>query len=197
MYDELLKRVFDVTVAVTLLVFLIPVFCVLWLAVKLDSQGPFIFATTRIGKNTERFTIYKVRTMQEAAGLDANDENTPYVTTAERDPRITRVGFFLRKYHLDELPQIINVLIGDMSLVGVRPDAPSQVEDYEPYVWIDRHLCRPGLTGLSQIHSGKPGFDLGRRNKYDLHYVRTKGKLRLDSYFLYRTFFKAIKGSSF
>ena len=134
--------------------------------------------------------------MYERAGVIANDEMQPYITTSENDERITKAGAILRKFHLDELPQFVNVIIGDMSIVGVRPDAPSQIDDYKKYVWVNRHLMRPGITGLSQIHSGDLDFDFSLRNKYDLYYVKSKKKLRLDLYILWRTVLKVMRGNS-
>ena len=134
--------------------------------------------------------------MYEWAGVIANDEMQPYITTSENDERITKAGAILRKFHLDELPQFVNVIIGDMSIVGVRPDAPSQIDDYKQYVWVNRHLMRPGITGLSQIHSGDLDFDFSSRNKYDLYYVKSKKKLRLDLYILWRTVLKVMRGNS-
>jgi lipopolysaccharide/colanic/teichoic acid biosynthesis glycosyltransferase len=196
MYEFIFKRIFDVIVSVILVVFLAPIFLVLFILVKCDSPGPFIFATVRIGRDSERFVIYKIRTMYESAGVIANDEMQPYITTAENDERITKAGAILRKFHLDELPQFVNVIIGDMSIVGVRPDAPSQIDDYKKYVWVNRHLMRPGITGLSQVHSGDLDFDFSSRNKYDLYYVKSKKKLRLDLYILWRTVLKIMRGNS-
>jgi len=196
MYEFIFKRFFDVIISVTLVVLLAPIFLVLFILVKCDSPGPFIFSTARIGRDSERFVIYKIRTMYERAGVIANDEMQPYITTSENDERITKAGAILRKFHLDELPQFVNVIIGDMSIVGVRPDAPSQIDDYKQYVWVNRHLMRPGITGLSQIHSGDLDFDFSSRNKYDLYYVKSKKKLRLDLYILWRTVLKVMRGNS-
>ena len=104
-----------------------------------------------------------------------------------------RVGKILRKSHLDELPQLINVIKGDMSFIGVRPDAPSQSTDYDEDVWRKRHLMRPGITGLSQIHSGKAHFNASSRCKYDLFYVRCNGKFLLDGYIALKTILKLLK----
>ena len=135
--------------------------------------------------------------MTNEAGILTNDKTKKYITTFENDVRITKLGAKLRKYHLDEIPQFINVLKGDMSVVGVRPDAPSQKSDYRAYVWVNRHLFKPGITGLSQIHSNDANFDFSIRNKYDLFYSKSKNKLRLDLFILIATFLKVIKGSSF
>ncbi|MDB3979069.1 sugar transferase [Pseudomonadales bacterium] len=196
MYDRFFKRVSDFVISVILLVLVSPILLVLVILVKSDSPGPFIFSTTRIGRNSQKFIIYKIRTMRESAGIAANDERQPYITTMENDERITKIGSILRRFHLDELPQLINVMLGDMSIVGVRPDAPTQIDDYKDYVWTNRHLMRPGITGLSQIHSSDLGFDFSSRNKYDLYYVKRKKKFWLDLYILWKTVLKIIRGNS-
>tara|TARA_B100000787_G_C16198231_1_gene302630 strand:- start:2042 stop:2635 length:594 start_codon:yes stop_codon:yes gene_type:complete len=197
MYRFVFKRLLDFIVSFILLVILTPFLGILFVLVKLDSPGPFIFSTPRIGRGCQTFIFYKIRTMNQIAGINANDKTKPYVTTSENDKRITKIGVVLRKFHLDELPQLINVLIGDMSLIGVRPDAPSQISDYKKRFWVNRHLIRPGITGLSQIHSGDPNFSFSLRNKYDLFYVKSKQGLSLDLHIVYRTVLKVTKGDSF
>lgn len=190
MYDEFLKRILDCTLAAILLLTLIPLFMFLFICVKLDSRGPFLFRQKRIGRDLKEFTIYKIRTMDKKSGDDANDPSTPYITTKKNDPRITRLGKYLRSSHMDELPQIYNVFIGEMSFIGVRPDAPSQVSDYSYNTWLKRNLYRPGITGLSQIHSSDPNFNASRRRKYDLAYVCSKNKFLLDLCILFKTLIK-------
>ena len=197
MYEAIFKRVFDVFAAITLLICAAPLLIVLYPLVKFDSPGPFIFSTKRVGRHMKLFTFYKIRTMEESAGIIANDESQPYVTTAANDVRITHIGRTLRKFHLDELPQLVNVLIGDMSLIGVRPDAPSQQGDYKSYVWKNRHLARPGITGLAQVHSGDLDFCFALRNKYDLYYAVSRDKFVLDVFIVWQTILKVLKGDSF
>lgn len=197
MYNFFLKRVIDILLSFTLFVSLIPVFIILLVFVKLDSTGPFLFVQARVGRHQKAFNIYKIRTMDAETSVRSNDVSQEYITTSKNDLRITRIGLILRKFHLDELPQLVNVIVGDMSLVGVRPDAPSQIKDYEPCDWAKRHLLRPGITGLSQIHSTDSDYDFSVRNKYDLSYVRSERKFWLDMSIFYKTFLKIFRGSSF
>ena len=190
LYSLYLKRFIDLILALISLVLLAPLFDLLFIVIKLDSRGPFLFIQVRIGRNQKKFKIYKIRTMEAKAGVRANDPKQTYITTQKKDPRITRAGLFLRKTHLDELPQLINVLLGHMSLIGVRPDAPSQMNQYNKDVWQKRHLFRPGITGLSQVHSANSNFNFSARQKYDLHYVKSNRKFLLDLYIFYKTFLK-------
>ena len=197
MYDYFFKRIVDVMISLVALVLLTPVFFVLFLLIKLDTTGPFLFSQVRIGRHRKEFIIYKLRTMDSAACVQSNDKTQTYVTTFENDPRITTIGLILRRFHIDELPQLINVLRGEMSLVGVRPDAPSQSTEYKNYVWVNRHLMRPGITGLSQVHANDLDFDFSLRNKYDLFYTKSKRKFKLDIYIIFRTVLKFFRGTSF
>jgi lipopolysaccharide/colanic/teichoic acid biosynthesis glycosyltransferase len=138
-----LKRVFDVVVAGSALVASAPVLAVAAAAIKLDSPGPVLFAQTRVGKDKRPIRTLKLRTMTNAAG------SGPQIT-ADRDPRITRVGRWLRKAKLDELPQLWNVIRGDMALVGPRPEVPRYVELYRPE-WQPLLEVRPGLTDLASL----------------------------------------------
>ena len=187
MYSLYLKRFMDLTAALILLVLLAPIFFLLFIIVKLDSQGPFFFIQVRVGRSLKEFKIYKIRTMDSKASVRANDPTQTYITTQKNDARITRVGHYLRKAHLDELPQLINVVLGQMSFIGVRPDAPSQINDYTNAAWRKRHICRPGITGLSQVHSADPNFNFSSRQKYDLLYVKSNQKFLLDIYITYKT----------
>ena len=197
MYDYFFKRIVDVIISLIALVLLSPIFFVLFFLIKLDTTGPFIFSQVRIGRHRKEFIIYKLRTMDSAACVQSNDKTQTYVTTFENDPRITTIGLILRRFHIDELPQLINVLRGEMSLVGVRPDAPSQSTEYKNYVWVNRHLMRPGITGLSQVHANDLDFDFSLRNKYDLFYTKSKRKFKLDIYIIFRTVLKFFRGTSF
>jgi lipopolysaccharide/colanic/teichoic acid biosynthesis glycosyltransferase len=196
MYENYFKRLLDIILSINALFFLSPLLLIVFFIVKTDSKGPFLFKQIRIGKNLKKFTIYKVRTMSEKAGIDANNEKLEYITTSVNDPRITKPGIKLRKYHIDEIPQFFNVLKGDMSIIGPRPDAPSQEKDYSQDFWIQRHSIRPGITGLSQIKSSFFNSQK-RRNKYDFFYSICKHKLKLDVYIYIETFLKIKRGSSF
>lgn len=153
-------------------------------AIKLDSPGPVIFAQQRIGQGGRPFTVYKFRTMH----LNANPYDVKPLT--DQDERITRVGRWLRRTSLDEWPQFINVLKGEMSMVGPRPEQPFLVERYQP--WQQRRLVvKPGLTGWWQVN-GRP-HPMSEHVEYDLYYVDHQS-LRLDLMILVRTFGAIISG---
>lgn len=160
------------------------------LAIKLDSPGPVVFSQIRIGKNGRRFKIYKFRSMymdaeQRKKELEAQNEMQGLMFKMEDDPRVTKVGRFLRKTSIDELPQFLNVLRGDMSLVGTRPPTEDEFSQYTPYY--RRRLCMtPGLTGLWQV-SGRSNIDnFDDVVKYDLHYI-DHWSLSLDIKILFQT----------
>lgn len=166
------KRVTDVVIASALLIAAAPAMLLIAIAIKLDSRGRVLFRQDRHGLGGERIVIYKFRTMYV-------EENGPHIRQATRgDPRVTRVGRFLRRTSLDELPQLINVLQGRMSLVGPRPHAVAHNEEYRKLIsgYMVRHKVTPGITGLAQV-SGYRGEtatldDMRRRVQYDLEYLR-------------------------
>ncbi|MGE0755305.1 MAG: sugar transferase [Alphaproteobacteria bacterium] len=164
-----MKRVFDVVVAISILMLLWPLFLVLWLLVLLTSPGGGFYKHPRVGRHCKIFTLYKFRSMVQGA-------DTQGYQTQAGDARITPVGKFLRKTSLDELPQLWNVLAGDMSLVGPRPDTPMQEKDYTPEQWHRRHSVRPGITGLAQVN-GRSNMSMEDRLAWDLQYVETHGFL--------------------
>ena len=142
--SSMLKRAFDLVGALLALIALSPVFLITAILIKLDSPGPVLYVAERIGRDGKPFKMYKFRTMvTDAARLG------PAITYSD-DPRITRMGRFLRRTHIDEWPQFLNVLRGDMSFVGPRPEAPTYVEHYTPQ---QREVlkARPGMTGLAQV----------------------------------------------
>ena len=138
------KRLFDLVLAVTSLILLSPVLLVVSLAIKLDSRGSVLYRAERVGQGGKRFCMWKFRTMV------AHADRVGPALTAGRDPRVTRVGRVLRRWKLDEIPQLLNVLRGEMSIVGPRPEAPCYVERYTPG---QRRVldAKPGITGLTQI----------------------------------------------
>ncbi len=187
--SALLKRTFDITVCLLLLPFVLPLMAIVSLAIRLDSKGGVLFRQTRVGQHNKHFTCFKFRSMRIDAEeikkkLMAQNEADGPVFKMKRDPRITRVGRFIRKSSLDELPQFFNVLFGDMSLVGPRPAIPSEVEQYTPYQ-MHRLAVVPGLTGLQQV-SGRSDLDFDQWVEYDLQYSREKG-LAKDIEILLRT----------
>lgn len=162
-----MKRTIDVFLALVAVVALSPVLALVALAVVLESGTPALFRQTRVGLGGRQFAMFKFRSMVRNA-----DAIGPYYTTDE-DPRITRVGRFIRRTSLDELPQLFNVLNGDMSLVGPRPDVPAQRPLYTEQEWAARCSVRPGITGLAQAlvrSDAKPG----ERLDLDLRYVRER-----------------------
>jgi exopolysaccharide biosynthesis polyprenyl glycosylphosphotransferase len=190
-----LKRLLDLACSAVALVVLAPVFAVIALVLKVTSGGPVMFAQDRIGKGGRRFRFYKFRTMVEGAEarkaeLEHLNEMSGPVFKIARDPRVTRVGAWLRKSSLDELPQFWNVLKGDMSLVGPRPPIPDEVERYTKRQ-AQRLAVTPGLTGLWQV-SGRStisGFDAWV--EIDLRYVN-EWSLWLDLRILAKTPFVVI-----
>ncbi|MCX7798856.1 MAG: sugar transferase [Fimbriimonadales bacterium] len=149
------KRALDIVVSGALLLILFPLFAVLALLVKLSSPGPVFYCCERVGKDGRRFKFVKFRSMyvdaeQRLAELIARNEKDGPIFKITNDPRVTRVGRWLRKYSLDELPQLIHVFTGHMSLVGPRPPLPREVEQYDDYAW-ERLTVKPGLTCYWQI----------------------------------------------
>jgi lipopolysaccharide/colanic/teichoic acid biosynthesis glycosyltransferase len=165
------KPAIEFTAALALSVFALPVVLVAALVVKLTSRGPAFYSQTRVGKGGRLFLLYKIRSMahncEKASGAQWSKPG---------DPRITRVGAFLRKTHVDELPQLLNVLMGDMSLVGPRPERPEFIPALEQAIphYCDRLAVRPGVTGLAQVQL-PPDTDMSsvrRKLACDLYYIR-------------------------
>jgi exopolysaccharide biosynthesis polyprenyl glycosylphosphotransferase len=173
-WRQVAKRSFDVAIAGTALVLLSPVLAVVAAAVRLDSRGPALFRQERVGKDGERFDVVKFRTMvvdaeeRLQALIDANEADGP-LFKMRNDPRITRIGGFLRRSSLDELPQLWNVLRGDMSLVGPRPALPSEVDQW-PTNLHQRLRVKPGITGMWQVH-GRSSASFDEYERLDLYYV--------------------------
>jgi exopolysaccharide biosynthesis polyprenyl glycosylphosphotransferase len=169
-----LKRTMDILLSSFGLLLLSPIFAVISVLIKWESRGPVIFKQERIGRHGKPFTFYKFRSMCDQAehmkeGLQAANEATGPLFKIRDDPRITRVGRFLRRYSLDEWPQLVNVLTGDMSLVGPRPAVPREVEQYS--AWAAKRLdIRPGITGLWQV-SGRSDLPFDEMLKLDIYYI--------------------------
>ncbi len=169
-----LKRVLDVTVAIIAIILTAPIMLITAILIKLESPGPVIFKQVRVGKDGEHFYCYKFRSMyvdaeQRLRELQAKNEADGPVFKMKRDPRVTRVGRVIRKLSIDELPQLFNVLKGEMSLVGPRPALPSEVAKYT-YEQIGRLHAIPGITGLQQV-SGRSDLDFKRWVELDLQYI--------------------------
>jgi lipopolysaccharide/colanic/teichoic acid biosynthesis glycosyltransferase len=164
---DLTKRIFDLVTSTIACILIAPLMLALMLLIKLDSPGNVIFSQTRVGKAGRLFDILKLRTMVQ------NAESIGGYSTIEKDNRITRIGGFLRKTSLDELPQLINVVRGEMSLVGPRPDVPAQESNYEVAEWQARCSVKPGITGLAQATLRSSANALERK-QLDLEYVNTR-----------------------
>ncbi len=162
------KRALDLCVSGILLVVLSPVLLLIALAVRLESPGPILHRQERIGRDRRTFPMLKFRSMR----VDAEKESGP-VWASEGDPRRTRVGVFLRKWSLDELPQLWNVFVGHMSLVGPRPERAFFVHQFETNVqdYYDRHRVKSGVTGWAQVHGLRGNVPIEERTRYDLYYV--------------------------
>jgi len=174
-----LKRVFDLAVSLPLLMFLMPVVILVSVLIKIDSKGPVFFKQERVGRFGRVFNLYKFRSMV----IDAAN-NGPYFTQ-ENDLRITKAGRILRATSIDELPQILNVIKGEMSLVGPRPDLLVQRANYTKEEWNKRCLVRPGITGLAQARF-RSQATAGQRTKLDLEYV-DKASLEFDLKIIFLT----------
>lgn len=186
-FDNLLnafvKRAMDVAGSLVLILLTSPIMLVVAVGVKLSSPGPIIFKQERVGLNKRPFLMYKFRSMrvnaQESTGWSRNE-----------DPRKTRFGSFIRKFSLDELPQFFNVLKGDMSLVGPRPEVPFHVEHFKEEIprYLVRQQVRPGITGWAQIHDLRGNTDIAERIRYDIWYIEN-WTVALDVKILLRTVF--------
>lgn len=159
-----MKRIFDCIVSLCGLITLAPFLLPVALLILIDSPGPIFYRQDRIGKNQKIFRLYKFRSMV------ANADQTGGYSTSRGDQRITRIGHILRRTSIDELPQLLNVLVGDMSLVGPRPDVPAQKSLYHKDDWEKRHRVRPGITGLAQA-TLRSSATMKQRTKLDLSYV--------------------------
>ena len=171
---HMLKRALDITLGVAALVVISPVLLVIGVLVKLDSPGPVFFRQERVGRNGRTFPMVKVRSMvqtaeDDLAGLLDQNEGAGVLFKIRCDPRITRVGRVLRKYSLDELPQLWNIVIGQMSIVGPRPPLPAEVEHYESHMH-RRLYIKPGLTGMWQVN-GRSNLSWEESVRLDLYYV--------------------------
>ena len=190
-----IKRLCDILLSLIGIVILMIVYIVVIVAIKKDSKGPAVFKQIRVGRNGKSFTIYKFRTMvvnaEEKKVLDIDPKRIEeFVFQSKNDSRVTKMGAFMRKTSLDEIPQLFNVLIGNMSLVGPRPEIPEVVEFY-PETFKQRLLVTPGITGLAQI-MGRGEIELGKTIHYDLTYIK-EFSLWFDIKILFRTLFAVSK----
>ncbi len=186
-----LKRLVDVAGSSLLLTFLSPLMMLVAFLIRLDSPGPVFFAQERMGLDAKPFKMLKFRSMRQDA-----EANGPGWTVKD-DPRRTRIGAFIRKVSIDEWPQFINVLMGDMSLVGPRPEQPAYVEQFRQSIprYMDRHREKAGCTGWAQINGLRGDTSIAERTKYDLWYIEN-WSLWLDFKIMLRTAFRAVSDKS-
>jgi exopolysaccharide biosynthesis polyprenyl glycosylphosphotransferase len=192
---RVVKRLFDLTLVIPALILLTPIYLVIAILIKIDSRGKFLYSQQRIGQNGKLFTFPKFRSMKKGADLERlSVVGRPDENMADRyknDPRITRVGKFLRRYSLDELPQLWCVLIGTMSLVGPRPILPEEEPQLGDFHF-RRHIAKPGLTGIWQV-SGRKETTWDDRMAFDIKYVE-EWSVALDLILIARTFKAVING---
>lgn len=167
MYKNHIKRILDITLALILMPFILFIIGICGLFIKIEDGGPIFYLGDRLGKGKKKFKMYKLRSMKVNAPDIRNEDGSTY--NAEDDPRLTRVGRFIRRTSLDELPQIINVLIGDMSFIGPRPDLPEHLECYEGEE-IRKLEVLPGISGYNQAYY-RNSIEWKERLKNDIYYV--------------------------
>lgn len=186
MSNRAVKRAVDIIGALVGLILSSPFMLLIAVLVKTTSEGPVIFAQERIGRHNKPFRMYKFRSMRRTTG----EENTAD-WTVENDPRVTKVGRFIRKTSLDELPQLFNILRGDMSLVGPRPEQTKYVEEFKEKIprYMIKHQVRPGLTGWAQVNGLRGDTSIEKRIDYDLYYIEN-WSLGFDIRILFLTIFK-------
>jgi exopolysaccharide biosynthesis polyprenyl glycosylphosphotransferase len=194
---QVLKSVFDRASAASALILLAPLFAAIAVVVRLSDHGPALFRQTRVGKGGRRFTLYKFRTMVPDAeswqpSLASSNEADAVLFKIRRDPRITRPGAWLRRWSLDELPQLVNVLLGDMSLVGPRPALPQETERYGDLMR-RRLVVTPGITGLWQV-SGRSDLPWDEAVRLDVRYVEN-WSFALDLQIIWKTASAVFRGS--
>jgi exopolysaccharide biosynthesis polyprenyl glycosylphosphotransferase len=189
-WNRIIKRTFDIIFASIILILFSPLFLFLMILVKIDSRGPIFYLQERIGMDGEIFHVIKFRSMK----VDAEKQSGP-VWAKKDDPRTTRVGKFLRRFSLDELPQLINVLKGDMSIVGPRPERPYFVEQFKKEIpkYLDRHRVKTGMTGWAQVNGLRGNAPIAQRTQYDLFYIEN-WSLAFDIKIILKTIYAVLFG---
>lgn len=182
-FGNLLKRAMDVIISGVGLVATSPLLALIAILIKLDTKGSVFYVQERVGQDGTKFNIIKFRSM-----IDNAEDNTGPVWAASNDPRTTRIGRFLRRYNLDEIPQLINVLRGDMSLVGPRPERPYFVDKFKEEIplYMRRHIVKAGLTGWAQVNGWRGDTSVSERTEFDLYYVEN-WSLLFDLKILWKT----------
>jgi len=187
-YYEFIKRIIDVILAFIGLIVASPIMAIISIAIKLESRGPVFYCQERVGKNGRVYTMYKLRSMYE------NAEENGAQWAEEDDPRVTKVGKFIRRTRLDELPQLFNVLKGDMSLVGPRPERPIFTYQFNEQIpgFINRLQVKPGLTGWAQVNGGYK-LTPAEKLEYDLYYIENR-TIWLDIKIMLKTIMVVLTG---
>ncbi|NFN94103.1 MULTISPECIES: undecaprenyl-phosphate glucose phosphotransferase [unclassified Clostridium] len=187
--NAFMKRTIDILGSFGLIILTSPIMIVSALVIKFTSKGPIIFKQNRVGLNKKNFTMYKFRSMK------VNSEEQSAWST-NNDPRKTKFGSFIRKFSIDELPQFFNVLKGDMSLVGPRPEIPHFVDEFKNEIplYMVKHQVKPGITGLAQVNGFRGDTSIKKRIEYDIHYIENWDIL-LDISILFKTAFKGFKNN--
>lgn len=189
--NAFVKRAFDFVCSLIGILLLSPLLLVLALVVRFSSSGPIIFKQERVGLHNKTFQMYKFRTMRVQ---DAAEEKKGW--TVKDDPRVTKAGRIMRKYNLDELPQLFNILKGDMSIVGPRPERPQFVERFKEEIprYMIKHQVRPGLTGWAQVSGFRGDTSIHKRISYDLYYIEN-WTMGFDIKIMFLTIFKGFKNA--
>jgi Undecaprenyl-phosphate glucose phosphotransferase len=183
--NRITKRLFDIIVSISVLLILSPVLLAIAITIKMTSQGPILFGQKRIGNKNNEFKLYKFRTMIVQSSIESDK-----IWTTPNDKRVTRLGKILRKTNLDEMPQLWNVLVGDMSIVGPRPEREHFVEKFSNEIpnYRIRHLVKSGITGLAQANGWRGNTSIQKRIENDLYYLEN-WSLWLDLKIIFMTFF--------
>ncbi len=184
-WNRFVKRAFDITVSFILIALSSPFWIILAILIKMDDKGPVLYKQERMGRDMKVFDVLKFRTMR----VNAEKESGPVWAQAD-DKRRTRTGQFLRRWNLDELPQLLNVLRGDMSLVGPRPERPHFIEKFRDDIprYMARHRIKSGLTGWAAVNGYRGNTSIVERTKYDLYYMEN-WSLIFDLEILFMTLF--------
>lgn len=188
---EFLKRLMDIICSMSALIVLAPILIVVAILIKIESKGPLIFSQERVGINNKKFKMYKFRSMVVNAEdmkekLEKQNERKGPMFKIKNDPRVTTIGRFIRKTSIDELPQLINILKGEMSIVGPRPSLPKEVIQFEPWM-LERLKVKPGLTCYWQVQ-GRDHIEFEDWMRLDVKYVKDRNFL-LDIKLIFKTFF--------
>ena len=195
-FYEIIKRLIDIICSFMGLLAFSPLFIIIAIIIKFTSKGPVFFSQKRVGKYGREFDMYKFRSMVVNAEelkekLASQNEMSGPMFKMKHDPRVTRVGRFIRKTSIDEMPQFFNVLKGDMSLIGPRPERPLFVEKFKEEIprYMIKHQVRPGLTGWAQVNGYRGDTSIRKRIEYDLYYIEN-WTMGFDLKILFLTFFK-------